>query len=67
MMKCNLLELIRQHPQFSSQRQLAQAVGMDPKQMSKLSRNLLKGLHFRTMRALCSELDCSLDDLFSLN
>ena len=66
-MKCNLLELLDNHPDYTSQRQLAEAVGMDPKQMSRLSRNLLKGLHFHTMTALCDTLGCSLDDVFSLN
>ena len=66
-MKCRLLELIEKHPDYTSQRQLALAVGMDPKQMSRLSRNLLKGLHFTTMEALCVELGCSLDDLFAMN
>ena len=65
-MKCNLLHLIHEHPAFASQRQLALAAGMDPKQMSRLSRNLLKGLHFETMQSLCLELDCTLDELFSI-
>ena len=65
-MKCNLLHLIHEHPDFPSQRQLALAAGMDPKQMSRLSRNLLKGLHFETMQSLCKKLDCTLDELFSI-
>ena len=65
-MKCNLLHLIHEHPDFPSQRQLALAAGMDPKQLSRLSRNLLKGLHFETMQSLCKKLDCTLDELFSI-